>query len=278
MTRAPFNRPMGQKWVKMDSQAGVPDVDLMRKIEAAAVRNLEDFVGAFQQVEPSVGADCISLGSAIAAYTGSGSPLTTVKGVGERVSPEALEEIEAFLSFYNVSSAVLEIAPWLSDDSKAMLAELGYVPTMQEDVVQAMPSTFLGSEIDPVEVIPRDEWPEVMRLGFELPNDAISMQLVTAAAHLHEALLLGVRICDRWVACGQSTLYGDVAILGCDATIPEARQRGAQTSLIKARLKALPSGVLAIAEVQANSPSERNYLRCGFQIAYTRTHYVRPLR
>jgi hypothetical protein len=34
---------------------------------------------------------------------------------------------------------------------------------------------------------------------------------------------------------------------------------------------------MAVAEVEPGSTSERNYLRCGFTIAYTRTHYSRAL-
>jgi hypothetical protein len=68
-----------------------------------------------------------------------------------------------------------------------------------------------------------------------------------------------------------------VVIFGNDGTRPEARGRGAQRALIDTRLGALPAGCVAVAEVEPGSGSEHKYLRCGFDIAYTRTHYVRSL-
>jgi hypothetical protein len=68
--------------------------------------------------------------------------------------------------------------------------------------------------------------------------------------------------------------YNDVVVFGNDATLPTARRHGAQTALIEARLNATPEGVIATAEVAPGSGSERNYLRCGFVVAYTRSHYV----
>jgi hypothetical protein len=128
-----------------------------------------------------------------------------------------------------------------------------------------------------VKVMPTEAWPEVMHRSYELPDDSASRCLAAAAATLADARLHGLRDADRWVACGQSVAYGDVAIFGCDGTLPEARGRGAQTALIEKRLGELDRGMIAVAEVAPGSTSERNYVRCGFRVAYARTHYVRAL-
>jgi hypothetical protein len=47
--------------------------------------------------------------------------------------------------------------------------------------------------------------------------------------------------------------------------------------LIEKRLAAVPAGAIVTAEVAPDSVSDRNYLRCGFHIAYTRSHHVRAL-
>ena len=117
-----------------------------------------------------------------------------------------------------------------------------------------------------------------MRRTSELPDESPTKELVIAAAHLPNAVLYGLRENDRWIACAQSVTYDDVAIFGCDGTMPEARRRGAQTTLIEDRLAALPAGKIVMAEVAPGSGSERNYLRCGFQIAYARTHFARAVR
>jgi hypothetical protein len=82
-----------------------------------------------------------------------------------------------------------------------------------------------------------------------------------------------VRAGDRWIACGQAISDDDVVIFANDTTIPEARRLGAQTALIQARLTMVGEDAVAVAEVAPGSGSERNYIRCGFEIAYTRTHY-----
>ena len=48
-------------------------------------------------------------------------------------------------------------------------------------------------------------------------------------------------------------------------------------TLIRARLDLVRRGVVAVAEVNPGAGSERNYLRSGFQIAYQRRHYTKPL-
>ena len=81
-----------------------------------------------------------------------------------------------------------------------------------------------------------------------------------------------------WIACAQVVRTGgDVVVFGNDGTGPGARGRGAQQALIIERLRALPAGTTAVAEVEPGGTSERNYLRCGFTIAYTRTHHARVL-
>jgi hypothetical protein len=71
--------------------------------------------------------------------------------------------------------------------------------------------------------------------------------------------------------------YEGVLLFSCDGTVPAARGRGMQEALIDYRLRALPAGTIATAEVSPGSGSERNYLRCGFEIAYARTHWRKQL-
>jgi hypothetical protein len=68
-----------------------------------------------------------------------------------------------------------------------------------------------------------------------------------------------------------------VGLFGNDATLASARWRGAQRAAIQQRLRSAAELGLPLvgAEVAPGSSSERNYLRCGFVVAYTRTHYAR---
>ncbi len=121
------------------------------------------------------------------------------------------------------------------------------------------------------------EWPELMRDSYELEYGSATWALTVASARLTGSRLYAVRDGDWWIACAQSAVYDRFAIFGNDGTRPEARGRGAQRALIEARLAALPAGMVVAAEVEPGSGSERNYLRSGFAIAYTRTPYAATL-
>ncbi len=57
-----------------------PDYEQMRTLEDAAADNLEDYVLAYGKVAPQLDAQSLRVASGVAAFTGIGSPLTTVKG------------------------------------------------------------------------------------------------------------------------------------------------------------------------------------------------------
>ncbi len=251
--------------------------ELMQEIETAVGRNLQDYVTVYRHVAPHAGAACTEVAGGVAAFTGTDSPLTTVKGMGAGVSRSDLNEIEAFFLDHDVATVTVEMAPWLREESKQVLSERGYSAAGEEDVVTSTSSTSHSRAALRVEPVPLQAWPELMRATSELPNESPMNELVIAAAHLSHAELFGVRENERWIACAQPVTYDDVVIFGNDGTLPEVRRKGAQTALIEGRLQALPPGKIAMAEVAPVSGSERNYLRCGFQIAYTRTHYVRTV-
>jgi hypothetical protein len=254
------------------------DFEQMRTIERAMARNLHDYVAAHRHVVPDSDAACIEVANGIAAFTGVGSPLTTVKAAGPGVSPSDLDEIESFFRRHRVPAVTIELAPWLPDESVHVLRDRGYLPVGNEDVVAMTTSSApsLPSSL-PVEAIPLGAWPVVMRRCFELNEESPANELVAAAAHLPDSRLYGIRENELWIAAAQSVSYGDVVIFGNDGTNPDARNGGAQTALIKHRLEEIAPGTTIAAEVAPGSGSERNYLRCGFQIAYTRTHHARRL-
>ena len=253
------------------------DFALMQEIEIAVARNLQDFVTAYHHVAPHAGAACTEVAGGVAAFTGIDSPLTTVKGIGSHLSRSELDEIEAFFVDHDVATVTVEMAPWLNEESKQILSERGYGAAGHEDVVATVSGGPRSRAALRAEAIPLQAWPEVIHATSELLDESPLNALVIAAADLPNAQLYGLRDNDRWIACAQSVTYDDVVIFGNDATLPEARRRGAQTALIEERLHAVPPGKILMAEVASGSGSERNYLRCGFQIAYTRTNYVRTV-
>src|SRR5271169_5008783 len=68
-------------------------------------------------------------------------------------------------------------------------------------------------------------------------------------------------------------------IAGCfgASTLPDFRRRGIQTALLETRLAdaAAADCNIAMSIAQLNSPSHRNIERQGFQVAYTRSKFMR---
>jgi len=249
----------------------------MPRIERPATLNLRSYVATLRRLAPELGAASFAVAGGTAAFAGIGSPLSTVKGTGPRISTQDLQEVESFFHRHGAPAVTIEVAPWLTETSRPMLGDRGYGLAGHEDVVATTSVVPFSEKPRGVGIIPTEASSQVMRLSYELPDDSGSKHLTAAAANLDNAQLHGVRDNHRWVACGQSVVYGDIAIFGCDGTLPEARGRGAQTALIEQRLQGLTPGMIAVAEVAPGSGSERNYLRCGFRVAYARTHYVRSL-
>jgi GNAT superfamily N-acetyltransferase len=81
----------------------------------------------------------------------------------------------------------------------------------------------------------------------------------------------------EFVAGGSLSVHDGTATVFGDATLPEWRGHGAQTALVKARLKhALQAGCdLAAAGASPGSGSQRNMEKLGFRVAYTQIMMVR---
>jgi hypothetical protein len=256
------------------------DPATMQLLEKAAARNLRDYVESTRRAAPSVGPAYAKCGQGTAAYMGVGSPLTTVKGTGPELGEEEIEAAESFFRSRGAERATFEAAPWLSTESQQRLETRGYRVLDYEDVVIRRPPFSAPHPSHAVALVEVEAWPELqLRV-----NDAAESQswraIVEACAILPDAIRFGIRdSTGEWIACAELVPAEGVAIFSNDATVPRATGRGAQTALIQERLRT--AGAMgfacAAAEVAPGSRSERNYLRCGFEIAYQRKHYARKL-
>src|SRR5262249_55312342 len=123
------------------------------------------------------------------------------------------------------------------------------------------------------------DWPELMLHMNGAPNVGIWPVLAGASAIIPGAIRFAVVDSGAKIGCAELFCVGSVGILANDATLESARRRGAQTAAIHERIRiATATGLpLLFAEVAPGTTSERNYLRCGFSVAYSRTHFVRQL-
>lgn len=249
----------------------------LARLERAAAANLLEYVRSWREVASGVAAASIPLAGGVAAFAGSGSPLTTVKGAGPVITSSELDQAEEFFAAHGAAEVTIEAAPWLTPATAALLLDRGYRVAGGEDVVTLEAGLVRGAAASPpVEKVPADEWPELMRRAFELPDDAMWRTLCLASAHLSGARLLGVRDAEgAWIACAQAVPAAGTLVLGGDGTLPHARGQGAQAALIAARSVGVPAETLLVAEVEPGGGSQRNYFRAGFRLACHRTHYRR---
>jgi hypothetical protein len=247
--------------------------------ERVFARDLRAHVDTYRALGAVVGVDVLVVGGGVAAFVGVGLPLTTVKGLAGDVTAGELAEVEAFFRAHRVPVVTVELAPWTDRTTQDLLAARGYAVAGTENVVTrtvAADPIDLPSALDVIE-LGVDDLLAISRQGFEQPIDPSIDELLGVSAHLPGSACLGVRAGGRVIACGQVVIDDDAVIFGNDTTVPDARRLGAQTALIQARLALADSGALAIAEVAPGSGSERNYVRCGFEIAYTRALFTRHL-
>lgn len=234
--------------------------------------NLSEYVG----LVPGAGVESIEVAGGTAAFTGAGSPLTTVKGAGAPLTPADIGRLESFFGGHGATRVTIEMAPWPDADYRQLLFAHGYVVAGREDVVVATCRAWHPTSWRP-QAMPAADWCDLTRTVLDAAPASETGRLLGAAAGLGGSALIGVHDGDRWVAAAQSVTYGDVVIFGNDATLPAARRRGVQAALIGARLAEVPMGAHAVAEVAPASGSERNYLRGGFRVLYTRETFAKSL-
>ena len=252
----------------------------MELLERAFAHNLLDFVRAADEIAPDVRAVAMACGGGVAAFFGDNSPLTTVKGAGPALSSCDIDAAEDFFRRHGSRRVVFEVAPWVLPDAVNLLTLRGYEVAGTEDVVVCKPPFQHATPALPVVSVSAGAWPALMLRV----NDASELptwhSLASISAVLPGVVRLGVL--DEHgasISCAELVPALGVAIFGNDATLLSARGRGAQQATIQQRLhyaRALRFK-LAAAEVARGSTSERNYLRCGFSVAYARTHYARLL-
>ncbi|MGC4053157.1 MAG: GNAT family N-acetyltransferase [Paludibaculum sp.] len=249
-------------------------------VEGAAARNLLDYVQAFQLWAPKCGAAAMPCAGGLAAFTGSDSPLTTVKGAGPEIPESEFDAAELFFRRNHARQVVFECAPWLTEATLERLTRRGYAVAGTEVVVGAeMPCTVEEPAHSSIE-LPEDEWARVFPAAFEMPAEAMWPLLARMAWHLPGAVNLGVADAGGPVmGCAQLVPAGEIAVLGSDGTLPEARGKGVQTALIRERLRRAMAGGFrwAVAEVAEGSVSEKNFLRCGFERVYVRTSWKKDV-
>lgn len=210
----------------------------------------------------------------------------------------SLDEIDALIEFYRSRGVEprLELSPFADESLIEGLGSRGFVIREFENVLArelpagesleaALPfARTPGLELrmlDKSDARLLERAVEVSLRGFYADDEAIPPSMFEAV--LRTNLLPSVRTLLAWVdgelaAAGSVYLGERVASLMGVSTQPRFRRRGIQQALIVERLAAARAHgcVLATVSSRPGIPTERNAMRLGFAMAYTKVILVRP--
>ena len=286
------------------------DSVLARRMELAEAEGGASCGIALAREKPSSGACVETIGGGRAVFTGVGSPITQATGVGldGPVSEEEFARLENF--FFSRGAAVnVETSPYSDASLFSHYARNGYCATEFTNVLvrrvegdgeseneqrqsgdssrpargmeKSGRSREAGVVIELAEASQMDLWVRTVCTGFS-EHYAVTPELLgimglfggSSGAALYLAKV------DGKVAGGGALFVRDgIAGLFGASTLVEFRRRGVQRELIRARMDAARAAgcEIALTFARPGSISERNILRNGFAVAYTRTKFTREL-
>ena len=260
------------------------DRSLSQKLERTEARSNADFVDTRARLEPESGAAWIEVGGAYAMFDGPESPLTQTFGLGvhEEATAEHLERLERF--FKDRGAPVFhEVSPMADMSLLSMLGERGYKPIeltsvmyrplQDAEIVNAVANSEITAR--PIEESEADVWARTAARGWATVFDGLGdfmLALGRIAARTEGGQPFLAEIGGTPVAAAGFGTYDDVCILAGASTVPEARNKGAQNSLLAARLRHAQERGCTLAMMCAlpGSQSQKNAQKNGFNIAYTR--------
>ena len=261
------------------------DLELARRIELTEARAGAAAAEGLARLRPESGAAVERIAGGYALYAGAGSPVTQAVGLGlaGAVSKEEFARLETFYRDRN-EPVRAEVCPLADASLFEHFGAAGYRVTEFSNVMACrLPN---GGE-----KLRREDSIEVTRIAAEqidLWNLTVAQGFSSGAAVSEEMLevMKGFALAEgvecylasvEGAAAGGGTLSvrdGVAGLFGA-STLPAYRKRGIQRALLQARLaRGAELGCeLAACLAQPGSSSQRNMVRHGFQVLYTRVKF-----
>jgi ribosomal protein S18 acetylase RimI-like enzyme len=208
--------------------------------------------------------------------------LSVVSGVTRETVPTAIDLVNA--PVWSGVRPTVVVSTELGETGEGLLLAAGLTRT--EDRILAVTrfdDRFVsGAEVDGDVSDPgaNDAFVDVLLAGYEV--DGVVASFLAAEHRLSVMRRFFVIERDAPIAAGAMTIHDDVAVLGGASTLPGYRHQGAQSRLLRHRLRvAAQAGCrLAVATARPESVSAANLRRAGFRIhrraAWTKTSRGHP--
>lgn len=266
------------------------NLELARRIELAEAYAAVGGAETMRRLRPESGAAVEQIAGGFAIYCGANSPTTQAVGVGLD-GPVSEEEFERLENFYRSRSEPVRVETCPLADASLIghFGKRGYRVTEFSNVM-ALPlddrhdaknwegrtSEVATEKVGHGQI---DLWTLTVSQGFAEKGPVVpEIVEVMKMFALNPAVECYLARVDGKVAGGATLAIRDgVAGLFGASTLPAFRKRGVQTALLHARLKrAAEAGCdLAVCLAQPGSTSQRNIVRRGFTVLYTRVKFER---
>jgi len=263
------------------------NLELARRIELAEAQAGAAGAVSLGKLRPETGACVARIAGGWAAYAGAGSPVTQAIGLGLDGAPVSQEEFAKLEKFYRDRNEPVrvEACPLADASLFECFAAAGYRVTeftnvMAQSLGDGEPKPRANTnaiEVRRVSATEIDLWTRTVATGFAEgqtpPGELLAVMKAFALAEGVECYLAEIE--GRSAGGGTLVLRDKVAGLFGAGTLPEFRKRGVQTALLNVRMeRGREAGCdIAVCLGRPGSSSQRNVVRRGFQILYTRVKF-----
>jgi GNAT superfamily N-acetyltransferase len=266
------------------------DLALARRLEAAEVSNTSSCAAGAMRDRPGCGAGILHVAGGAATSLGPSFPFNSVKGIGLHapLTPDDVRLFEAFFLERGGGNVTVDVCPLADPSVWNVLCEHGYrLAEFESVLVREVTSHDLHlipiPGLNVTRATPNEArlWSTIMARGFtdqtEPPEWMVDLGVFMGDAS--EMFMLWARIDGEIASASGMRIVHGVAT-GCGtATLPHMRGRGAQTALVRERLRMAASAGCDLVKIDTKpgSISQRNIERAGFTIAYTRAQVTKTL-
>ncbi len=283
-------RGRGKKRVRYTRRMDTPllDMELAREIELAEGEAAVTCARMMKAMQAESVSAVETIAGGYAVYCGANSPVTQAVGLGLNgpVSREEFDRLEEF--YFSRNEAVrVETCPMADATLLEHYKERGYhVSEFTNVMVRGIAEDERWKAVEGVEVRQVgpgeiDLWTLTVAQGFaeHFPVTAEILEVMKLFAMGKNSECYLARVDGRVAGGATLALREKVAGLFGASTLPDFRRRGVQTALLRARLRrAAEAGCsMGVSMAQPGSVSQRNIVRQGFRVLYTRVKFEREM-
>lgn len=266
------------------------DPAMARKLESVEEAGCVGFARTMGRLHAGLGCAVEQIAGGHAAFAGIGSPLSHALSLGLN-GPVSKEDVDRLEDFYFSRGSYVEVvvSPYADPTLMAELGKRPYRLTEWNNVyyrplgAEQAPPSEARLEIRRIVAGEGRMWSELIARCFATGPENLQalVDLFSVIVEVPDAFALLAAWEGKMAGGGAGIVVREHRVAGLygAGTLPEYRNRGIQTALLQHRLSmAADAGCeYAVIVTLPGTVSERNVVRAGFRLAYTKAAFQRPL-